>query len=146
MSSPQLSPEQQEHLTRQIEAIGHNRGPALIEHRDEIIERAARHHRLRAEVIGIRVMFDMLRSDVNGEYVLPAPTNAYVAVGVGLVAAITGFSIVAEPFGAVLLDAVVVSFIIASLHGEIEQYVDWRVSRDPSYAAVKRELYGDRKA
>jgi hypothetical protein len=108
MSSPQLSPEQQEHLTRQIEAIGHNRGPALIEHRDEIIERAARHHRLRAEVIGIRA--------------------------------------VAEPFGAVLLDAVVVSFIIASLHGEIEQYVDWRVSRDPSYAAVKRELYGDRKA
>jgi hypothetical protein len=146
MSSPQLTPEQHEHLASHVATIGHNRGPALIEHQEEILERAARHHRLRAELTGIRVMFDMLRSDVQGEYVLPAKTVAYISVGIGLVAAITGFSIVAEPLGAVLLDAVVVSFIISALRGELEQYVDWRAARDPLYAAGKRELYGDKKA
>jgi hypothetical protein len=144
MPSPELTPEQHEHLNRHIAAIGHNHGPALVERREEILERAGRHHRLRTELIGIRAMFDMLHSDIAGEYVLPATTAGYVAAGLGLVALITGVSIVTQPVGTILLDGVVVSFIIASLHGEIEQYVDWRVARDPSYAAVKHELSGRR--
>ena len=34
--------------------------------------------------------------------------------------------------------------IIAALRGEIEEYLDWRTARDPSYLSIKQELYGAR--
>jgi hypothetical protein len=140
MPTPTLSAEQQAHLDTHVAGIGHNQGPALLDHADTILERAHGHHRLRAEAAGIRVMLDMLRSHVAGEYVLPTSTAAYVAAGLSLVGVITGVAVVTQPFSTLLLDAVVVGFIVAALHGEMEAYVDWRAARDPSYAAVKAEL------
>jgi len=34
--------------------------------------------------------------------------------------------------------------IIAALRGKIEEYLDWRTARDPSYLSIKQELYGAR--
>jgi hypothetical protein len=144
MAKADLTTEQQAHLDKHIAAIGHNQGPALLEHAETIIERAGQHHRLKAELTGIRVMADMMRSEVAGEYKLPATTVGYVSAGLLLVAAITGVGIVTQPFSVLLLDAPVVATIIATLHGEIEGYVAWRVARDPSYMAVKQELFGSR--
>ena len=89
-------------------------------------------------------MLDMLRSEIAGEYELPATTTGYVSAGLLLVAAITGVGIVTQPFSAFLLDAPVVACVIATLRGEIEEYVDWRTARDPSYLSIKQELYGIR--
>ena len=143
MAKADLTAEQRDHLERHVAGIGHNQGPALLEHTEEIIE-PARHHRLKAELTGIRVMLDMLRSEITGEYELPATTTRYVTAGVVLVAAITGVGIATQPFSALLLDAPVVACIIAALRGEIEEYVDWRGARDPSYLTIKQELYGAR--
>lgn len=139
-----LTSEQRDHLERHVAGIGHNQGPALLEHSERIVEHAARHHRLKAELTGIRVMLDMLRSEIAGEYELPATTTGYVSAGILLVAAITGVGIATQPFSALLLDAPVVACIIAALRGEIEEYVDWRIAHDPSYLPIKQELYGAR--
>jgi hypothetical protein len=61
-------------LERHVASIGHNQGPVLLQHSDRIVEHAARHHRLKAELTGILVMLDMLRSEIAGEYELPATT------------------------------------------------------------------------
>ena len=142
MTNPDLTAEQKELLERHVAGIGHNLGPRLNEQADEIQKRVAGHHRLRAEATTIRVMLDMMRAHLSGEYLLPQRVSAYVASGLVLVCAITGISIAAEPVGAILLDAVVIGFIITTLRGEIQKYVDWRCMRDPSYAAVRRELDG----
>ena len=90
MAKAELTAEQRDHLERHVAGIGHNQGPALLEHSEKIIEHAARHHRFKAELTGIRVMLDMLRSEIAGEYELPATTTGYVSAGLLLVAAITG--------------------------------------------------------
>jgi hypothetical protein len=141
MTTPSLTPEQSEHLERHIAGIGHNQGPALVEHADEILERVAGHHRLKSELTAIRVMLDMLRSHLKAEYVLPKVTAGYVTACVAFASVITGLSIVTAPVSTVLADAVVVSLIVATLHGEIDQYVDWRIARDPSYRTVKAALH-----
>jgi len=146
MAKAGLTTEQQDHLEQHIAAIGHNQGPALLEHAEKIIEHAGQHPRLKAEVTGIRVMVDMMRSEVAGEYKLPATTVGYISAGLLLVGAMTGVGFVtAQPIATLLLDAPVVATIIATLHGEIEGYVAWRVARDPSYIAVKQELFGSRE-
>jgi hypothetical protein len=144
MAKADLTAEQRDHLERHVASIGHNQGPALMEHSERIVEHAARHHRLKAELAGIRAMLDMLRSEIAGEYELPATTTRYVSAGLVLVAAITGVGIVTQPFSALLVDAPVVACVIAALRGEIEEYVDWRSARDPSYLLIKQELYGAR--
>src|SRR5215472_14691083 len=111
MAKADLTAEQRDRLERTVAGIGHNQGPALLEHSDKIVEHAARHHRLKAELTGIRVMLDMLRSEIAGEYKLPATTTGYVSVGLLLVAAITGVGILTQPFSALLLDAPVIACI-----------------------------------
>ena len=145
MAKAELSVEQRDHLEQHVAGIGHNQGPVLLEHSEKIIEHAARHHRLKAELTGIRVMLDMLRSEIAGEYELPATTTGYVSAGLLLVAGITGVGIVTQPFSALLIDAPVIACIIAALRGEIEEYVDWRTARDPSYLSIKQQLYGARE-
>ena len=81
MAKAELTAEQRDHLEQHVAGIGHNQGPALLEHSEKIIEHAARHHRLKAELTGIRVMLDMLRSEIAGEYELPATTTAMLAPG-----------------------------------------------------------------
>jgi hypothetical protein len=144
MAKADVTPEQRDHLERHVAGIGHNQGPVLLQHSDRIVEHAARHHRLKAELTGIRVMLDMLRSEIAGEYELPATTIGYVSAGLLLTAAISGVGIATQPLSALLLDAPVVACIIATLRGEIEEYVDWRIARDPSYLPIKQELYGAR--
>lgn len=136
-----LTPEQKEHLDKHVAGIGHNQGPALVAHADEILAKVAKHHRLKSEATRIRVMVDMLRSHVAGEHLLPTTTAAYASFGVALVAGITGAAIAAFPVATLLLDAPVVAAVIAALGGEMQAYVDWRAERDPSYQAIKRELY-----
>ena len=140
MAKAELTAEQRDHLEQHVAGIGHNQGPALLEHSDKIVEHAARHHRLKAELTGIRVMLDMLRSEMAGEYKLPATTTLYVSAGLVLVATITGVGIPTQPFSALLLDAPVFACVIAALRGEIEEYVDWRAARDLSYLPIKQEL------
>jgi hypothetical protein len=65
-----------------------------------------------------------------------------VSAGLLLVAAITGVGIVTQPFSALL--STLRSSPVAALRGEIEEYVDWRTARDPSYLLIKQELYGAR--
>jgi len=144
MAKADLTAEQRDHLERHVAGIGHNQGPALLEHSERIVDHVARHHRLKAELTGIRVMMDMLRSEITGEYRLPATTTSYVTAGLVLVAAITGVGIATQPFSTLLVDAPVVACIIAALRGEIEEYVDWRTASDPSYLLIKQELYGAR--
>jgi hypothetical protein len=103
----------------------------------------ARHHQLRAEATNIRVMLDMMRSHLSGEHLLSEKTSAYIFGGLALVGTMTGLAIAAQPISILLLDAVVVSFTIAALHAEIQEYVIWRSTRDPSYEPIKRELYGN---
>jgi len=98
MAKAELTAEQRDHLEQHVAGVGHNQGPALLEHSEKIIEHAARHPRLKAELTGIRVMLDMLRSEIAGEYELPATTTGYVSAGLLLVAAITGVGIVTQPF------------------------------------------------
>jgi tetrahydromethanopterin S-methyltransferase subunit C len=83
---------------------------------------------LKAELTGIRVMLDMLRSEIAGEYELPPTTIGYVSAGLLLTAAISGVGFATQPLSALLLDAPVVACIIAALRGEIEEYVDWRIA------------------
>jgi hypothetical protein len=90
MAQADPTDEQRDHLERHIAGIGHNHGPALLEHSERILEHTARHHRLKAQLTGIRVMLDMLRSEIAGEYKLPAPTTQYVSARLLLVAAVTG--------------------------------------------------------
>jgi len=141
MTAPKLSPEQSAHLERHVAGIGHNQGPTLVEHADEILERVAGHDRLKAELTSIRVMLDMLRSHLNGERVLSKPVEGYVMMCLIVASAITGLGIATAPVSAILADAAVVGFIVATLHGEIDQYVDWRILRDPSYRSVKSALH-----
>lgn len=137
-----LTTEQQDHLDKHIAGIGHNQGPILVEHADEILMNVAKHPHLKKEAARIRVMLDMLRSHVVGEHLLPTLTAGYVFAGVALLAVITGVGIMTvAPVSTLLLDAPVVAAIIAALGGEMEEYVDWRAARDPSYESVKRELY-----
>ena len=62
MAKADLTAEQRDHLERHVAGIGHNQGPALLEHTEEIIE-PARHHRLKAELTGIhrRRLFNRLQ-------------------------------------------------------------------------------------
>ena len=53
MAKAELTAEQRDHLEQHVAGIGHNQGPALLEHSEKIIEHAARHHRLKAELTGI---------------------------------------------------------------------------------------------
>jgi hypothetical protein len=136
-----LTAEQHERLDQHVAGIGHNQGPTLVAHADDILANVAKHHHLRSEATRIRVLLDMLRSHLAGEHLLPTGTAVYVAAGVALVAAITGVGIAATPVAALLLDAPVALTIIAALGGEMEEYVDWRAAHDPSYQLIKGELY-----
>jgi hypothetical protein len=136
-----LTAEQHDHLDKHVAGIGHNQGPTLVAHADEILANVAQHHHLRTEATRIRVLVDMLRSHIAGEHLLPALTAGYVIAGVALVAGITGVGIAATPVAALLLDTPVVIVIIAALGGEMEEYVDWRAAHDPSYKVIKGELY-----
>ena len=62
MAKAELTAEQRDHLEQHVAGIGHNQGPALLEHTEEIIE-PARHHRLKAELTGIhrRRLFNRLQ-------------------------------------------------------------------------------------
>jgi len=143
MAEPTITREQKEELDKHIAGIGHNQGPALLAHADEIQKQVAKHHHLRTEATRIRVLFDMLRSHVEGEYLMPTNSTGYVVAGIGLVATMTGAAIATrQPIAALLLDAPVIAATIAALGGEIEEYVRWRASRDPSYRAIQQELYG----
>jgi hypothetical protein len=145
MRAPGLTSEQHAHLDDHIAGIGHNQGPALLDHADTLLERAHTHHRLREEAAALRVMLDMLRAHVSGDYVLPARVAGFVAAGLSLVGVMTGVAIVTQPFSTLLLDAVVVAAIVAALHGEMDAYADWRAARDPAYAAVREELRAARQ-
>jgi hypothetical protein len=143
MAKPQVTPEQAEQLETQAAAIGHNLGPALDEHAEAIQAKVAQHHELKAYATEIRVMFDMMRSHLSGDYLLPEKTRVYVFGGVALVAVMTTVGIVTAPISTVLLDTTVIAFTTAALHGDIQQYVDWRAPRDPSYQEVRRALAGE---
>lgn len=144
MPPSSLNDAQNDELEKRIASIGHNQGPALVARADEILESAATHHRLKAELTGIRVMLDMLRSHLSGERLMPFRTTGYVVVGLSLVCLLTGLSIAAEPLGVGLVDAVVLAAILAALDGEIGDYATWRAARDPSYEAIKQALAGKR--
>ena len=80
MAKGELTAEQRDHLEQHVAGIGHNQGPALLEHTEEIIE-PARHHRLKAELTGIhrRRLFNRLqglwiRSSSNRSF-WPAPSG-----------------------------------------------------------------------
>jgi hypothetical protein len=143
MEQPNLTTEQKAHLDTHLAGIGHNLGPKLEQQAEAVQEQVSQHSKLRAEATKIRVMFDMMRSHLSGEYLLPETTSAYVFGGLALVATMTGLAVVAQPIPVLLLDSVVVSFTIAAIHGDIQQYVIWRSARDPSYDPIKRELCGD---
>jgi hypothetical protein len=136
-----LTAEQHDHLDKHVAGIGHNQGPTLVAHTDEILANVADHHLLRTEATRIRVLLDMLRSHLAGEHLLPTLTAGYVFGGVTLIAGITGVGIAATPVAALLLDTPVVIAIIAALGGEMEEYVDWRAAHDSSYELIKGELY-----
>jgi hypothetical protein len=123
MAKATLSPEQTEHFDRHIAGIGHNLGPALQQHAEEIHARATAHPELKKYATEIRVMVDMLRSHLSGERPLPAKTSAYVFGGLALVATMTS-----------------IGFTATALHDDIEDYVAWRAPRDPAYQEVRREL------
>jgi hypothetical protein len=142
MAKPQVTAEQAEQLESRAAAIGHNLGPALDEHAGAIQAKVAQHAELRHYATEIRVMFDMMRSHLSGEHLLPKATSAYVFGGTALVAAMTTVGIVTEPFPTLLLDGVVLAFTTAAIHDEIQEYVDWRAARDPSYQEVRRALAG----
>ena len=146
MTKPDLTAEQKSQLETHIAGIGHNQGPKLVDHAEEILKGAAGHHRLKDELTGIRVMFDMLRSQLSGEYAMPPMVVGYVIACLGFIAALTGVSTVALAGPTALVDVTVVGFIILTLRGEMEQYVDWRAARDPAYKSIKRELFGGPKA
>ena len=93
MEQPNLTAEQKAHLDTHVAGIGHNLGPTL----ETIQEKVSQHSKLRAEATNIRVMFDMMRSHLSGEYLLPETTSAYVFGGLALVATMTGLAIVAQP-------------------------------------------------
>jgi len=143
MEQPTLTAEQKADLDTHVAGIGHNLGPTLDDHAETIQEKVSQHSKLRAEATNIRVMFDMMRSHLSGEYLLPETTSAYVFGGLALVATMTGLGIVAQPVPILLLDSVVVSFTIAAIRGDIRQYVIWRSARDPSYGPIRRELCRD---
>lgn len=136
----QVTPEQAQHLETHAAGIGHNLGPALDEHAEVIQEKVAQHPELKRYATEIRVMFDMMRSHLSGEYLLPPKTRAYVFGGLALVAAMTTVGIVTEPIPILLLDATVLGFTTAAIHGDIQQYIDWRAPRDPAYKEVRRAL------
>jgi hypothetical protein len=136
----QLTAEQAEQLENRAAVIGHNLGPSLDERASEIQGKVAQHHELKHLATEIRVMFDMMRSHISGERLLSKTTSAYVFGGVALVAAMTTVGIVVEPIPTLLLDAVVVGFTAAALHGDMQEYADWRAARDPSYQEIRRAL------
>jgi hypothetical protein len=140
MAKATLSPEQTEHFDRHIAGIGHNLGPALQQHAEEIHARATAHPELKKYATEIRVMVDMLRSHLSGERPLPAKTSAYVFGGLALVATMTSVGIATGPISTLLLDSVVIGFTATALHDDIEDYVAWRAPRDPAYQEVRREL------
>jgi hypothetical protein len=143
MAEPTITREQKEELDKHIGGIGHNQGPALLAHAEEIQRQVAKHHHLRTEATRIRVLFDMLRSHVDREYPMPTGTTSYVIAGIGLVATMTGAAVATrQPIAALLLDAPVIATTIEALGGEMQEYVNWRAARDPSYQAIKQELYG----
>jgi hypothetical protein len=143
MAKPQVTPEQAAQLETHAAAIGHNLGPSLDEHADAIQAKVAEHHELKHYATEIRIMLDMMRSHLSGEYLLPEKTRAYVFGGLALVAVMTTVGIITEPFPTLLLDATVLGFTTAALHGDIQQYVDWRAAREASYQEVRRALAGD---
>jgi hypothetical protein len=142
MAKPTLTAEQAEHFEKHIAGIGHNLWPTLQEHADEIQAKAAEHNQLKAYATEIRVMFDMMRSHLSGERLLPDTTLAFVFGGLSLVAVMTTVGVVTAPISTLLLDGVVLAFTTASIHGDIQEYIDWRAPRDPSYQEVRRELAG----
>jgi len=143
MAESTITREQKEELDKHVAGIGHNQGPALLAQADEIQRQVAKHHHLRTEATRIRVLFGMLRSHVEGEHLMPTSSTSYVIAGIGLVATMTGAAIATrQPIAALLLDAPVIATTIAALSGEMRDYVNWRASRDPSYEAMKQELYG----
>jgi len=142
MNKSNVTAEQTRQLETHAATIGHNLGPALDEHAGEIQAKVAEHPELRHYAAEIRVMFDMMRSHLSGEYLLPQKTLAFVFGGLALVAVMTTAGIVTEPFPTLLLDAAVLGFTTAALAGDIQQYVEWRAARDPSYKAVRSELAG----
>jgi hypothetical protein len=91
------------------------------------------------------VILDLTRSHLHGEHLLSkaATANAFGLVAI-LATISSGPAMVTMPVPAILLDAVVVSFLIAALHGEIREYVDWRSARDPAYKPIKQKLFGTR--
>jgi hypothetical protein len=143
MAQSSLTREQESALTEHVAGIGHNLGPALGEHAEAIHAGAARHPHLQEVATHVRVMLDMVRSHLSGEHPMSKETSAYVFGGLALVATMTGIGVVAQPVSILLLDSVVVGFTVAALDGEIRAYVDWRCMVDPSYDAVRRELYGE---
>ncbi len=143
MPDTSITTEQKQHLEKFVAGIGHNQGPALEAHADALQEHVSRHHGLKAQATSIRVMLDMMRSHLKGEYLLPETTAAYVFGGAAIVGAITtGLTMVTQPVPAVLLDGVVIGFVVAALRGDMEQYVSWRAARDPAYKDIKNELFG----
>jgi hypothetical protein len=134
--------EQEEALGKHVAGIGHNLGPALDERAEALKAAAAEHPELQKFATHIRVMLDMLRSHLKGEHLMSHQTSGYVFGGLALVAAMTSVGIAVQPIPILLMDAVVIGFTVAALDGEIREYVDWRCALDPSYTAVRRELYG----
>lgn len=94
---------------------------------------------LRSELIRLKVMLDALGSHCSGTRPLSDTTSAFVFGGLAIVAVIIVFSLTAQML-VLLLGVPVLAVLIATLGGEVESYIDWRVARDPSYEPKRREF------
>lgn len=76
MAKTKITTEQRESLNKFIAGIGHNQGPVLEPYINSIPKHLAKHRDPSAEPMRIRVILDLMRSHLAGDYLLSKEKTA----------------------------------------------------------------------
>ena len=129
-----MSEDRLRELKDKASQLGHNLGPPLIDKEAELRAEARKKLAPGSEVLKFEIVLDMMLSHLRGDRLLSDTAAAYTAVGLMIVAAVTGIAITTVPIATVASDLAVLGFVYTVLRDEIEGYVLWRRKTEPDYA------------
>jgi uncharacterized membrane protein YkvA (DUF1232 family) len=115
----------------------------IVEREAEVVETVTKKSALAKELTRVRLFFTLIKDYCDGSY--PLSGEAVLAVGMGLTYIVLPFDAFPDfaPGGVGLVDDLIILGIVwLMVRVEVESYLEWKITKDPTYRTVRQELYG----